>query len=100
MAQVQLQCRRTAFAVVAALRLCQVLAPASRHAVLDARVGLVVQSTWCIRSLEGFSHSILVSPHDVRIRRGFAFVSSVGARVAARSARCSRWLSRTVNLVY
>ena len=46
------------------------------------------------------THSILVSPHGVRARRGFAFVSNVGAHVAARSARCSRWLSRTVKLVY
>ena len=31
---------------------------------------------------------------------GFAFVPSVGARVAARSARCLRWLSPTIKLVY
>ena len=54
MARVQLQCRHTALAVVAALRLCRVWAPASRHAVLDASVGRVVYSTWCIRSFKGF----------------------------------------------
>ena len=53
MAQVQLQRRRTAFAVGAALRLCQVWAPVSRHAVLDARGDCVVQSSSCIRSLKG-----------------------------------------------
>ena len=41
-----------------------------------------------------------MSPHGVRSRRGVACVSSVGASVAARSARCSRWLSRTVRLLY
>ena len=46
------------------------------------------------------TNSIVVSPHGVRSRRGVAFVSSVGASVAARSARCSRWLCRTVKLVY
>ena len=37
-----------------------------------------------------------MSPHGVRSRRGVAFVSSVGARVAARSARCSRWWSPSI----
>ena len=36
------------------------------------------------------THSVVVSPHGVRSRRGVACVSSVGADVAARSARCSR----------
>jgi len=33
----------------------QMWAPASRHAVVDARLGWVVQSSWCIRSCKGFS---------------------------------------------